>query len=356
MDAPAFCGGIAGFRCPAGQTCVDDPADDCDPNAGGADCGGICVDAPAFCGGIAGFPCPAGETCIDDPADDCDPNAGGADCGGICVELPAACSAVRIGEYGNCRAIIGWGIQAATGACGIISGCGCDATCEGRVFDTEAACQRACPEPPCPDADNDGACDVDDSTCSTDGQPLACRRVAPVCARGTVPEVTNGCYTDRCVTWAECVRLQRPPCDADQDGDGICDGQDTECNADGTQTICDRIPQICRAPLVPEVRDGCYTGQCVAWADCGVDAPRMCGGIAGLRCPVGQACVDDPSDRCDPANGGADCPGICEDLAVRCGGIAGLPCPVGFACVDDPNDRCDPANGGADCPGICLGR
>jgi hypothetical protein len=38
-----FCGGIAGFQCPSGLVCVDDPHDGCDPNQGGADCGGICV-------------------------------------------------------------------------------------------------------------------------------------------------------------------------------------------------------------------------------------------------------------------------------------------------------------------------
>jgi hypothetical protein len=37
-----------------------------------------------------------------------------------------------------------------------------------------------------------------------------------------------------------------------------------------------------------------------------------------------------------------------------CGGIAGLPCPAGYVCVDDPGDECDPATGGADCPGICI--
>lgn len=37
-----FCGGIAAFECPGAGTCIDDPSDDCDPNAGGADCGGIC--------------------------------------------------------------------------------------------------------------------------------------------------------------------------------------------------------------------------------------------------------------------------------------------------------------------------
>lgn len=37
-----MCGGIAGFRCPEGQVCVDDPTDDCDPASGGVDCSGIC--------------------------------------------------------------------------------------------------------------------------------------------------------------------------------------------------------------------------------------------------------------------------------------------------------------------------
>ncbi|MER5886197.1 hypothetical protein ABT160_20435 [Streptomyces sp. NPDC001941] len=41
-----------------------------------------------------------------------------------------------------------------------------------------------------------------------------------------------------------------------------------------------------------------------------------------------------------------DCPG--------CGGFAGLPCPEGFVCVDDPRDSCDPKKGGADCGGICV--
>jgi hypothetical protein len=40
--------------------------------------------------------------------------------------------------------------------------------------------------------------------------------------------------------------------------------------------------------------------------------PQACGGIAGIKCPDGLMCVDDPSDTCDPAHGGADCPGICK--------------------------------------------
>lgn len=44
----------------------------------------------------------------------------------------------------------------------------------------------------------------------------------------------------------------------------------------------------------------------------GEKEPRqMCGGVAGFPCPAGKKCVDDPSDNCDPARGGADCSGIC---------------------------------------------
>lgn len=38
---------------------------------------------------------------------------------------------------------------------------------------------------------------------------------------------------------------------------------------------------------------------------------QLCGGIAAIKCPQGQMCIDDPSDNCDPNKGGADCSGIC---------------------------------------------
>ena len=40
---PMKCGGIAAIQCPVGYACIDDSRDNCDPNAGGADCNGICV-------------------------------------------------------------------------------------------------------------------------------------------------------------------------------------------------------------------------------------------------------------------------------------------------------------------------
>ncbi len=64
----------ASVRCAAGTHCV---AGECLPDAD-----------KVFCGGIAAFPCPGSGNCVDDPSDDCDPKAGGADCGGMCVCPP----------------------------------------------------------------------------------------------------------------------------------------------------------------------------------------------------------------------------------------------------------------------------
>lgn len=46
-------------------------------------------------------------------------------------------------------------------------------------------------------------------------------------------------------------------------------------------------------------------------------AQKMCGGIAGIPCEDDQECVDDPSDGCDPMNGGADCSGICISVMME---------------------------------------
>ena len=72
-----MCGGIAGIPCPEGFTCVDDVGDDCDPNAGGADCAGICVS-------IGDSPC-AAMLCLEGTI--CCPL-----CGGVCLPPDVRCS------------------------------------------------------------------------------------------------------------------------------------------------------------------------------------------------------------------------------------------------------------------------
>ncbi len=68
-----------------------------------------------FCGGIAAFPCPASMQCVDDPDDSCDPENGGADCGGICVAAsvssadtitPTQSSATSVASIASSRPVV----------------------------------------------------------------------------------------------------------------------------------------------------------------------------------------------------------------------------------------------------------
>jgi hypothetical protein len=104
-------------------------------------------------------------------------------------------------------------------------------------------------------------------------------------------------------------------------------------------------------------------------------AGQYCNAIAAGRCPgprqfgmcaaQPQLCTElfDPVCGCDgktypnACHAGAAGVAVAHDGAcaaqVACGGIAARPCPGAGRCVDDPSDDCDPANGGADCGGIC---
>jgi hypothetical protein len=74
-----FCGGIAAFPCADGFTCVDNPNDSCDPNNGGADCGGICVpSAGEPCGSTT---CGTGEVCCNASCGICTPPDG------VCIQI-----------------------------------------------------------------------------------------------------------------------------------------------------------------------------------------------------------------------------------------------------------------------------
>jgi hypothetical protein len=75
----------------------------------------------------------------------------------------------------------------------------------------------------------------------------------------------------------------------------------------------------------------CLKGRCgVTWTPCPESEPRICGGIAGIPCPTGFVCVDDPRDNCDPRKGGADCIGICRAKACD----PSLICTQALTCVD----------------------
>jgi hypothetical protein len=148
-----------------------------------------------------------------------------------------------------------------------------------------------------------------------------------------------------------------------------CDFGAGQCKVADAQGTCKTKPTICTKEFKPVC--GCdgktYGNACTAAAEgvsidrqgeCAPPEPQVCGGITGKQCPTDQVCVDDPTDTCDPKQGGADCIGICQSTpkVLSCGGITGIQCPTDQVCVDDPTDTCDPKQGGADCSGICKAK
>ncbi|MEJ7733775.1 MAG: hypothetical protein WKG00_31840 [Polyangiaceae bacterium] len=80
--------------------------------------------------------------------------------------------------------------------------------------------------------------------------------------------------------------------------------------------------------------------------------PFACGGLLGIGCPADYTCADDFRDDCDPQNGGADCPGLCQHPkgAAACDPSDPV-CGANEVCVDNPWLDCV----AAPCPtGTCV--
>ncbi|HMJ15007.1 MAG TPA: hypothetical protein VK524_26520 [Polyangiaceae bacterium] len=139
---------------------------------------------------------------------------------------------------------------------------------------------------------------------------LLCAWVAAGCASASAPspdetgsESTSSDSLRMCRSNSDCPQI-RMPC-------RLCpDGVNSSCAA----SICER-------------------GQClIRWSPC--PGLIQCGGFAGLPCPAGFDCVDDPRDDCSPCRGGADCGGICVELSCKPECDPTLICGQAVTCVD----------------------
>lgn len=157
--------------------------------------------------------------------------------------------------------------------------------------------------------------------------------------QGGPADFTAGCNTD-----ADCVKVDKACC-SNYGSTAVRAGEEAAYKA---SLACDAHP-ICPKFVTlpdysaPQCNGGTHKCELVKPADI------KCGGFIAPafqhQCPAGYDCTHlGPGLNPD---GGGKC-------IQRCGGIAGITCHDSTqSCVDDPSDSCDPAKGGADCGGIC---
>lgn len=316
-----------------------------------------------LCGGIAGIPCDEGAFCkLPVGACSCDHF-------GICQPIPGACPTI-VDPVCGCDGVTYPNECEADRASANIRHRGpCAQLCDSNADCPNANqfCKRpigACDEPtnaPGVCTDIPAACpEVYDPVCGCDGKTydnecFADASGVSLLHHGPCQPIGVCCLDidDGPIAYDTCLALDADSC---EEMGGLFGGFNDGCtaveaccfndsNVPGASALCVDLHAFCCIASGGQPQGPGTTCQPV---------PQMCGGFAGLTCPDGYLCADDPNDNCDPNSGGADCPGLCVPGNDFCGGIAQIPCPGGFLCVDDPTDNCDPNAGGADCSGVCV--
>ena len=339
-----FCGVCNGPGATLECGCFDIPEGDCDCLGSQEDaigvCGGNCeadedgdgicddvddcvgqVDACGICNGPGDiYEC----GCEDIPEGDCDCNGNQLDavgvCGGTCLEDADADGICD--DVDDCIGVLD--------ACGICNGpgeiyeCGCadipegDCDCNGNQLDAIGVCGGDCPA----DLNNNGICDTEEECAGFEDECNVCFGPGAIyeCGCFDIPEGDCDCDGNQLDALGVCGG----PCEADVDGDGVCDVDEIFGCTD--EAACNYDPAATEE-----------NGSCAEVDECGV-----CGGI-GIA-PGECDCDGNVLDECGVCGGEGIAPGTCDcdgnvfDQCGICGGdgsdCAG--CMEEGACNYDP--------------------
>ena len=222
----------------------------CDPLPDGdCDCDGNQLDECGVCGGAgAVFEC----GCADIPAGDCDCNGNQLDALGVCG---GDCAADADGDgvcddEDDCVGVVD--------ECGVCNGpgavleCGCapiengECDCDGNVLDAVGVCGGGCAA----DADGDGVCDDEDDCIGAFDACGVCNGPGEIYECGCTDIAAGACDCDG--NELDVLGVCGGGCEADANGNGICDDAEvlgctdgTACNYDSSANVEDGSCEYC---------------------------------------------------------------------------------------------------------------